>query len=416
MLAAGFFWGNWSCTSFTQSFLSAGTGTIFRGKEPSWHRSARRSRTRARTLLRAASSGWIVPEPQRLATAVSRLRRHHSRSTLVVPAAMSGQQYWCQSCERPVKKSARFCPFCAAPQNHTYAATPTPAPWQNRQEDWSTWTPSRRTPSPRDRRPSSRHRGGQGKGKAAQQGKQDKGVGKGKKGEVALSLQPWTPPTLPPPPTTEHKVAPPSTSTSEDHRLAQQLREAFTAAGTVIPPSVAEILAKAEGDNAKLLTKGLHAHTAALGSARKQVQQARQAMAAQNGSWARFVQSALDSISKGAAEHEANIEKLKALEQDGLEKARAARASIRQLRATSVTELDDEESGEAELVVDAESMDTSAQEEAEQSAQVQKKLRMTEELAKRMPQEDAATPKRRVKHEYVEPSQAAVACDASNSG
>ena len=323
---------------------------------------------------------------------------------------------WCNWCNTSVAKKAKFCPTCGDPWHRPMRHRPLfqhrpgmdkPGPGRHGRPEGHL---RRETGAPRNR--------DKGKEKGKDKGKQSKGASQGTKnakGEQEALFGPWTPPALPVAPSTSNA---PATPAVEDNRLAQQLREAFQSTETAIPTAVAEILAKAEGESAELLTKNLHVHSSALGTARKQVHQARAAIAAQNHGWAVFVQSALDAIAKISIEHEANLEKLKQMEQEGLDKARMARASTRQLNS-SVTELDADDSGDAELVADAENMDLTEADDLESSAQVQKKLRMTlEELARRMPTEDQATPKRRVKQELPQgPSAPALSSVLSaNSG
>ena len=89
-----------------------------RPREPAWHREARRGRTEARTLLRAANSGWICPtELQRASQA---LQGHHSNSVLVQGSMANPWRcpWRCPWCKQKCRASAtaRAVPLTGAMQ------------------------------------------------------------------------------------------------------------------------------------------------------------------------------------------------------------------------------------------------------------------------------------------------------------
>ena len=375
-------------------------------------------------------TGQTAPPTQRIQRAVDVLKNHHSDSKLPELAIrllqqtdkMAANEKWCETCWKKVKRRSSFCDTCGE-KVQTYTEPPPTVPWQP-QATWQDWQQggsrfrTRRTPSPRPWTPRGRgqekgEKGDKGRGKG---GKNSKSA-KGKETSTTRTLPTWEAPKLPSTQATAEIKQMPLPAASEERKLAQQLREAYQASGTAVPPAISDLLAKADGDATKKVTQALHAHTKALGTARKQVQQARQASASQTASWTQFLQQAVEAIDKGAQEHEANLSKLKIMEQEATERARVSRAAIRQL-SDNAEEVDPDDSGEAELVPDGESMDLTTPEEAEVTAQVQKKLRMTlQELASRMPPEDNSTPKRRVKIEQQElPTLAAAPAGAAPSG
>ena len=195
-----------------------------------------------------------------------------------------------------------------------------------------------------------------------------KGKGKGKqksKGEENVTTDTWTTPLLPTPPPLPPAL-PAAADGSEDARLAKAIREAAQQSGISLPTAIQELINKADDGDGKSVTKSLHFHTSALGNARKQVRQIRQARATQAKAWAQYIQATLDTLEKGALAHAERMGQLQSQEQKAMEKGQLAQKAIQQLSNDQVVDLEDEPEDD-ELVVD----------DNEAINQVSKRLKMT---------------------------------------
>ena len=201
------------------------------------------------------------------------------------------------------------------------------------------------------------------------------------------TVTPWKPPTAPALAQSADKAAP---DLSDEAKLIRALKEAQSQ-GATLPAGVAEVLAKVDDVASKQVTKSLHDQTTQLGQARRQVQQLRQARAEQMSSWQTYVNSALQALEKGLAEHEQRMERLQQLENQAAEKAQQAQKAIQSLSKEAVVVSDQESEGDD--LIGPELLDDG------QTLQAQKKLRMTlEQLKQQMPEGDAnGTPKRRLR-------------------
>ena len=84
-----------------------------------------------------------------------------------------------------------------------------------------------------------------------------------------------------------------ATRSGEDRiqELVSSLKGAYSASGQTMPMQVAGVVAKAEAESGKSVTKNMHAATTARGSARKDLQQIRVARQAHATAWREFISS-----------------------------------------------------------------------------------------------------------------------------
>ena len=217
--------------------------------ESSAHRRQRRSRTRARTLLRATLTGWISPNSSLLEKATSVLRHHHSNSVL---AMTSQQSPWCYPCHKWLKKGSAFCLKCGTPadtlaENYQSADVQTPwratAAWVN-PESWNqTKAWRQRSPSPRTR--------DKGKGKGTPKPPRPP---KGGKGKPVVEDAPQAPilDGLPAPPAAP-RLALPAANLSSTEVPPTEAQQRDTLLGTLwqaretLPPNIARHSSALEG-------------------------------------------------------------------------------------------------------------------------------------------------------------------------
>ncbi|CAE7516044.1 Large2 [Symbiodinium sp. KB8] len=224
----------------------------------------------------------------------------------------------------------------------------------------------------------------QGYSQAAQAGPQGKAAGKQGKGKAAATpaeatetfrVTPWQPQGVPA--AVEPKPAP-----TEDPQM-QELWGALRASQQALPPLVAEALAKMEGNQGRMVTKSMHAHTKTMGSAKKQIHTLREARRKQDASWVEFLNNTVLALEQGAKRYQEAMQKFEEQETEARTRLTNARQAIRELAGKMETE-------EPNIVDDAEDLDDSdielmdttqtaltATTEESKVVQAQKKLRVT---------------------------------------
>ena len=242
-----------------------------RFSEPAWHRRSRRQRTRSRTLLRGAQSGWINPSPSALAQARRRLASHHSASRLVdiSPATMAPWQ--CATCGTHCKATAEYCASCGSHWTHK----PYSNQWQRQPAPTRPASP-RRYQSPRPRR-RGRGKGEHPKGK----NEQPKG-GKGKQGEAqgditatrapALDNLPQPPKAavIPVPKQTTGQLA--SSSTSPAEKQLDALIKALRGSKGQIPQEAQQMLDSLQQTQTQQEAKSMHRAVSQQSTAKKEIE------------------------------------------------------------------------------------------------------------------------------------------------
>ena len=163
----------------------------------------------------------------------------------------------------------------------------------------------------------------------------------------------------------------------------QELWGALRASQQALPPLVAEALAKMEGNQGRMVTKSMHAHTKTMGSAKKQIHTLREARRKQDASWVEFLNNTVLALEQGAKRYQEAMQKFEEQETEARTRLTNARQAIRELAGKMETE-------EPNIVDDAEDLDDSdielmdttqtaltATTEESKVVQAQKKLRVT---------------------------------------
>ena len=169
-------------------------------------------------------------------------------------------------------------------------------------------------------------------------------------------------------------MASPPEENGQLQELVGAIKTAFN--GQSIPGPIAEAVAKVESASDKKMTKDLHARTAELGQARRQLHGIRKARDAQDASWLQYLQATTEALDKGSKEHEAKRADLDRQEKEARQRAGQARRAIRELASSSNAK-------SAEVVVDSDSFsdmeigDAVAMDEDDSMVQAQKKLKTT---------------------------------------
>ena len=160
-----------------------------------------------------------------------------------------------------------------------------------------------------------------------------------------------------------------------------------------------------EVDSARSLTKKLHASTKALGAAKKELAQLRQARATHTASWQEFVIQATQAIEKGHALYETRQAEFMEKERAVTEKVAAARRELKELTSKSADTAEANTANAAEAIGEDDSEIemlpvTSVDEATSSDVQATKKLRTAlQSVCARLPAPDDDTPKRRTKPE-----------------
>ena len=199
---------------------------------------------------------------------------------------------------------------------------------------WTDWSGSQsRTTSPRMRSQSQR----------ARRGRKGKGKSKGKSTETDVPGGATSFPSLPSPftPGGSYAVtttAPPWTSEksmdqpSLNQELIQAVRKAFPDSA-VLPQELKDILDKTENTEMKKITSDLHKSTAALGRARRQLQELQEAKSQHRAKWVQHLNASLDAWQKQTESFDKQQVQYNTLIQQATIELHSARNSIQQLNA-----------------------------------------------------------------------------------
>ena len=283
------------------------------GREPNWHRSARRQRTKARTTLRILSEHTSSADIRR---AIKALQGHHSGSTLCqigqrelsrrevsgTTTARMSQAWRCSNCKIYCKAHAVFCGKCgrhwqqSAQQYWEAEATDTTRPsWKPHGQDGRTWSPRRQRPkSPR------RPKGG---------GK-DKGKGKG--AETPQRPSPPDSSSLPAPPTRPAVPVPtiPAASkpnaagaASADKLALDKVLTALQASESDLPPPLLELMQQFQEQDTKSEAKHLHKVVASQAAAKRELAKLRTSRTAYLQAWNTYVEQVMTTLQQQVTEH-----------------------------------------------------------------------------------------------------------------
>lgn len=143
-----------------------------------------------------------------------------------------------------------------------------------------------------------------------------------------VSNSPYTVATTAPP----WSVEKPAEQPSVNQELIQAVRKAFPdPAG--LPPELKDILDKTESSEMKKITTDLHKSTAALGRARKQLQELQEAKSQHRANWVQHLNASLDAWQKQTEAFDKQQVQYSTLIQQATIELHAARNSIQQLNA-----------------------------------------------------------------------------------
>lgn len=143
-----------------------------------------------------------------------------------------------------------------------------------------------------------------------------------------VSNSPYTVATTAPP----WSVEKPAEQPSVNQELIQAVRKAFPdPAG--LPPELKDILDKTESSEMKKITTDLHKSTAALGRARKQLQELQEAKSQHRAKWVQHLNASLDAWQKQTEAFDKQQVQYSTLIQQATIELHAARNSIQQLNA-----------------------------------------------------------------------------------
>ena len=316
-------------------------------QETSAHRRQRRSRTKARTLLRATKAGWISPTPLALRAATRALQGHHSNSTLVMAAPQSP---WCFPCHKWVKKGSAFCLKCGTPVDtmpDNYQGQPTQTPWRATTSwvDPGSWQQPKawrhRSPSPRARE-KGKPKGGPHPPKAPKGGK-----GKPSLGEEAPPATAMV--GLPTPPSMPSLTLPTSAATSSDSAPtdAQQRLDALMGtlrqARDTLPPDIAKLLGDQEIQDTHLHSKALHKAVTHQDKAKKELAKVRVARRNFFSSWVSYTDKISALLQKQFAEQQQTIEHFANAEAKWTEQLKEATANLARLSGSEIIPSDSED-------------------------------------------------------------------------
>ena len=261
------------CASLTLTVIKVARAL----RETSTHRKLRRLRTRARTLLRAAAAGWVVPSPLRIITAQQILAKHHSFSRMSAPS-------WQCVCKQWVKGSMEFCGACGAHWSVSchgsgyaqYTATASKPPWRHT-EQWSSAASWKRPKSPRRRKPSLPRAPG---------GQQDRTAS----GSAPLTSQlPKAP--VPKPGTAPKQVlATAPVAESQDKKVLDQLLDQLRSSREELPASIKDIVDRHGKESHAQATKNLHKAVSSQAQAKREISSLQAARQDYLASWQEYVQ------------------------------------------------------------------------------------------------------------------------------
>ena len=312
------------------SLKAVGTETEITAKEPSWHRRARRSRSRARQVLRNFLTGYSTASTT-VVEASNILNGHHSKSFLPERALrklegengewadidqqkMTAQYeaWYCSWCRRTNSPKVAFCPGCGYSwrdivgegTNYT-GARQKETPW-----NWEVSSPKHRTTqSPRRRWIEDGKSAGKTSGKrqvpVPPPVPPSTGKGKGKQVEMASAT---------------------AGGSSAELQLSS-LVSALAEHQESLPPKLREIVHSHQGQNASAQAKALHKNVAAQASAAKQLAGLRAKRSKYLTEWQSYVKKLGETLQQQLEEKAAILAGFDAEEdvlQDALETAKSA--------------------------------------------------------------------------------------------
>ena len=244
----------------------------------------------------------------------------------------------CGPCRRLVKSAISFCPNCGGHwtdiADEDYVHGQARKSQSSKGWEWNQWTDwngaQSRTTSPRMRSQSQR----------ARRGRKGKGKSKGKSTETDA---PPSFPSMPSPFTAGGSyavttTAPPWTSEksmdqpSLNQELIQAVRKAFPDSA-VLPQELKEILDKTENTEMKKITSDLHKSTAALGRARRQLQELQEAKSQHRAKWVQHLNASWDAWQKQTESFDKQQVQYNTLIQQATIELHSARNSIQQPNA-----------------------------------------------------------------------------------
>ena len=294
--------------------------------EPAWHRRQRRERTEARTRLRGFLTNPAEAEGGRVEQAILCLQRHHSNSTLPQLAAQklaetSGiqvdthidlptgimasdrQPWYCTHCWRLNKINAEFCGGCGQNWVKGYMHQ---QEWQ--QQNWAGPSSPRRRQNPVSPRQRQASTVGDGKGKSGQ--------GKGKDKQGWQSFRAPKAAALPPAPKMNVPTMPvgiaSATSSggngdSSAEKNLETLVMALQDASLDLPQSVRDLVRQHSDASSKVAAKSLHKAVNAQSSARQELRKIAEQRRTFLKSWAMYIATLTDTLSKQIQEQEAAL-------------------------------------------------------------------------------------------------------------
>eukprot|EP00438_Fugacium_kawagutii_P009834 Skav200591 [mRNA] locus=scaffold2706:31252:36046:+ [translate_table: standard] len=318
-------WHFGGCTTWS-SCSTCSSGLVGTVQSATQRRAARRGRANARRDWYLHKRG-IKPLPgSRLKAILHRLKSHHSRDQPFlqrIQSDMATQEgWWCAKCRQPKSASAHFCGQCGMSweksekmRRNQASQYRTDAPrwtyWGQPVEQWEANTPRQgkeaRSKSPRQRNQQHpKPQGGKGKqkhgnpghgGKGKGLGKEDGGKmkqpgkkqGKGDGGEPTWKSGKTGPqPSDPAPPPPLPAPAEPSASDAQLKHVMAMLKKNQEH----LPAEVQNLVHTTDLQTSRSNIKALHAAASRLGSAKKKVQQARNARIGLHSAWKEYLQNA----------------------------------------------------------------------------------------------------------------------------
>ena len=304
--------------------------------ENSAHRRLRRSRTRARTILRNHTSG-LATEPSIIVWATRQLEGHHSRSGLPAKAMnTAGNTGWyCFWCKRTNSHKTSHCGQCGwawwdLQAQTAYAAESSGAPWREA-------SPRRRATSPR-RRADWTDKGGKGaqiigggKGKV-------KGKGDGVKGTPPAPVlqdlpQPPKPVQVAVPKGGGGQSGPPSLATtagSSDALLQAVLSHVAT---EELPESIRDAVGQYKSSSIKMNAKHMHSLVSAQQQARRELARLRQERDNYEIAWESYVQKLTNLFARQLKDREETLDVFEQAEKEWLNQLEQATQDLQQKAA-----------------------------------------------------------------------------------
>lgn len=219
-----------------------------RSRSPCWHRRARRTRQRARRLLRQHPVHLAPSKKHRRAFAL--LARHHTRSP---PQILMATAPWTCSCGRKNSYKAEFCQICGASWMWTFGGGASGASTSSWQRDWQDGpkTPRKRSQS----RSRGKGKGGAKNGKTSKQGGKEAGYtgDGGAPWRQSSSLLESMGITMPDTPTSKTPVAGQQKDGQNMEQVLSGLRSHLKSLGQEVSPEIESFLLQKTGNKAQAI-------------------------------------------------------------------------------------------------------------------------------------------------------------------